>query len=61
MAIKLHRAPNASPAMIEAGNSSVREAKALKQTTSAVRALMMTRKIERGVPLECSSLSGMYL
>ena len=61
MAIKLQRAPKASPAMIEAGNSNSREAKALQKTTRAVSALMKTRKMQRGVPLACSSLSGMYL
>ena len=61
MAIKLHRAPNASPAMIEAGNSNSRDAKALQPTTTAVKVLTMTRKMQRGVPRACNSLSGMYL
>lgn len=61
VAIKLQRAPNASPAMIEAGNSSRREAKALQQTTTAVRVLMIIKNTQRGVPRESSSLSGTYL
>lgn len=59
--MRLQVAPNASPAMMEAGNNSGREANALKQTARADRALMKMRKRQRGVPRACSNLSGMYL
>ena len=61
VAIRLQKAPKANPARIEAGNSSGREAKALKKATKADRALMRTRKRQRGVPLECKRRSGTYL
>jgi len=61
VAMRLQVAPNASPAIIEAGNSNGREAKALKQTARADSALIRIRKMQRGVPQACSNLSGMYL
>jgi hypothetical protein len=59
--MRLQVAPNASPAMIEAGNSNGREAKALKQTARADSVLIRIRKMQRGVPRACNNLSGMYL
>ena len=58
VAIRLQKAPKANPAKIEAGNSSGKEAKALKKATKADTVLMKTSNRLRGVPQVCNRRSG---